>query len=107
VVVIPALLPILVLLSPMAVAVALPYVGGPTLRGLSFATGAVAVLSATLASFVTLFKPLPELPIKLLQIAFVGSAPQPLATIANTIRSIAGRACPPSRDLPINIPPSK
>jgi hypothetical protein len=33
-----------------------------------------AVLSAILASFVTLFEPLPELPAKLLQIAFVGSA---------------------------------
>jgi rsbT co-antagonist protein RsbR len=72
--VIPNLLAVLVLLSLMAVVVALPYVSGRALRGLSFATGMAAVLSAILASFVTLFEPLPELPAKLLQIAFVGSA---------------------------------
>ena len=72
--VIPNLLSVLVLLSLMAVVVALPYVSGRALRGLCLATGTTAVLSAILASFVTLFEPLPELPAKLLQIAFVGSA---------------------------------
>ncbi len=71
--VIPDLLSMLVLLPLMAVVVALPYVSGHTLRGLSVATGVVAVLIVALASFVTLFEPLPELPVKLLQIAFVGS----------------------------------
>jgi len=71
--VIPGVLAMLVLLSLMAVVVALPYVSGQTLRGLSLATVAVAVLSVTLASFVTLFEPLPTMPVKLLQIAFVGS----------------------------------
>src|SRR5215212_1014315 len=72
--VIPNLLAVLVLLSLMAVVVALPYVSSRALRGLSLATGMAAVLSAILASFVTLFEPLPELPAKLLQIAFVGSS---------------------------------
>jgi rsbT co-antagonist protein RsbR len=71
--VIPGMLPMLVLLSLMAVVVALPYASGRTLLGLSLATALVTVLSVTLASFVSLFDPLPELPVKLLHIAFTGS----------------------------------
>ena len=73
VLVIPGMVSMLVLLSLMAVIVALPYVSGRILIGLSLATGVVAVLDMALASFVTLFEPLPALPIQLLQIAFVGS----------------------------------
>lgn len=73
VLVIPALLPMLVLVALLAVVVALPYVSGRTLFGLSLATGVVTVLSVVLASFVTLFEPLPMLPVKLFQIVFVGS----------------------------------